>query len=127
MTDFMHLGLPLYLLWGLVSVTLVRTLRRWWRSDLRWELPLWRSQLAFGAFSVSELSVALWFVLATWALVRGGIPALEPTLQRYYSLGKLLGLIGIVFALPGNGKLRCPACFISFAMVVMWLEVSFFE
>jgi len=127
MMDFMHLGLPLYLLWGLVSVTLVWALRRWWKSELRWELPLWRSQLAFAAFSVSGLSAALWFALATWALVRGGIPALEPTLQRCYSVGELLGLIGIVFALPGNGKLRWPACFISFAMVVMWLEASFFE
>ncbi len=83
--------------------------------------------MAFAAFSVSGLSVALWFVLATWALVHGGIPALDPTLRRCYSAGKLLGLIGIGFALPGNGKLRWPACFISFAMVVMWLEASFVE
>jgi hypothetical protein len=127
MMDFMHLDMPLNLLWGLVSVTLVWALRRWWKSGLRWELPVWRSRLAFAAFSLSGLSVALWFVLAIWSLTRGGIPALDPTLRHCYSAGELLGLGGFVLGLPGAGKLKWPACCISFAMVFMWLSASFFE
>ena len=127
MMDFMHLDIPLYLLWVLVSVTLAWALRRWWKSAPRWELPLWRSRSALAAFSLSGLSVALWFALVIWALVGGGIPALDPTLQGCYTVGKFLGLSGIVFALLGNGKLRWPACLISLVMVFMWLEASAFE
>ena len=127
MMDFMHLDIPLYLLWVLVSVTLAWALRRWWKSAPRWELPLWRSRWALAAFSLSGLSVALWFALVIWALVGGGIPARDPTLQGCYTVGKFLGLSGIVFALLGNGKLRWPACLISLVMVFMWLEASAFE
>jgi hypothetical protein len=127
MMDFVHFDIPVYLVWMLVAVTLAWAPRRWWKAEPRWELPLWRSRLAFAAFSVSGLSVALWFVLAIWALVCGGIPALNPTLQLCYSVGKLLGLVGLIFGLPSIGKLRWPACFISFAMVFMWLSASFFE
>jgi hypothetical protein len=127
MMDFMHLDIPLYLLWVLVSVTLAWALRRWWKSEPRWELRLWRNRLAFVAFSLSGLSVALWFALVIGALDGGGIPALDPTLQGCYIVGKFLGLSGIVFALLGNGKLRWPACLISFVMVFMWLEASAFE
>jgi hypothetical protein len=127
MMDFKHFDIRVYLLWVLVPVTLAWALRRWRKSEPRWELPLWRSQLAFAAFSLSGISVALWFVLAIWAVVSGGIPALDPTLQRCYDVGYLLCLGGIGFALPGKGKLRWPACFISFAMVFMWLEASLFE
>jgi len=127
MVDFLHLDLPLYFLWGSVSVTLVWALRSWWKSEPKWELPLWRSRLAFAAFSLSGLSVALWFALVIWALAGGGIPALDPRLQDCYTMGKFLGLSGIIFALPGNGKLRWPACLISFVMVFMWLQASAFE
>jgi hypothetical protein len=127
MMNFMHLGTTLYFLWGFVSVTLVWAVRRWWKSELRWELPLWRSRLAFAAFSASGLSVVLWFVLAMWSLLSGGIQALDPTLQRCYDVGYLLCLGSIGFALPGKGKLRWPACFISFAMVLMWISASFYE
>jgi hypothetical protein len=127
MMDFMHLDIPLYLLWVLVSVTLAWALRKWWKSGPRWELPLWRSRLALAPFSLSGLSVALWFALVIWALVGGGIPALDPTLQGCYTVGKFLGLSGIVFALLGNGKLRWPACLISLVLVFMWLEASAFE
>ena len=127
MLDFLHLDTPIYLIWGVVSVTLAWALRRWWKSPPRWELPIWRSALAFAAFNLSGLSVALWFALVIWALVRGGIPALDPTLQRCYGVGELLGLCGIVLALPGNGKLRWPACLVSFVMVFMWLQASAYE
>jgi hypothetical protein len=127
MMDFMHLDIPLYLLWVLVSVTLAWALRRWWKSEPRWELLLWRSRSALAAFSLSGLSVALWFALVIWALVGGGIPALDPTLQGCYTVGKFLGLSGSVFALLGNGKLGWPACLISLVMVFMWLEASAFE
>jgi hypothetical protein len=127
MLDFLHLDTPIYLLWGFVSVMLAWALRRWWKSEPRWELPLWRSRLAFAAFSLSGLSVGLWFALVIWALVRGGISALDPTLQGCYTLGKFLGLSGIVFALLGTGKLKWPACLISFVMVFMWLQASALE
>jgi len=51
----------------------------------------------------------------------------DPFLLRCYAVGLLLGLIGFVLSLPGKGKLRWPACLISFAMVFMWLVAASME
>jgi hypothetical protein len=116
----MSVLVPLYLIcWVLVPVTLGWALRRWWKSEPRFELPTWRSRLALAAFSLGGLSVVLWFVLVIWARARG-FRHYDPILLRCYGVGLLLGLGGVVSSLPGKGKLRWPACLISFAMVFMW-------
>jgi hypothetical protein len=66
----------------------------------------------------------LWFALVAWAVARGGFPFYDPVLLRCYGIGLLLGLGGFVTSLPGKGKLRWPACFISFAMVFMWFVAA---
>jgi len=120
--------ITLYLIcWVIVPVTVGLALRSWWKSEPRWELPLWRSRLAFAAFSLGALSVVLWFVLLIWARVGGGFPFYDRVLLRCYGLGLLLGLGGFVLSLPSKGKLRWPACFISFAVVFMWIVTSSFE
>jgi hypothetical protein len=117
--------LPLYLLgWVLVPVTVAWAIRRWWKSEPRFELPAWRSYLALTAFSLGGLPVLLWFVLVIWAVSRGGFRFYDPTLLRSYGIGLLLGLGGFVASLAGKGKLRWPACFISFAMVFMWFVAA---
>jgi hypothetical protein len=123
----MSFVIPLYLLcWVLVPVTLGWALRRWWKSEPRFELPLWRSQLAFAAFSLGGLSVMLWFVLVIWARLRG-FRHYDPILLRSYGVGLLLGLGGFASSILGKGKLRWPACLISFAMVFMWFVAASME
>jgi hypothetical protein len=124
----MSVLIPLYLVcWVLAPVTLGWAFRRWWRSEPRFELPVWRSQLAFAAFSLGGLSVTLWFVLVIWSMARGGFPYYDPILLRCYGVGLLLGFGGFLFGLPGKGKLRWPACLISSAMVFMWLIAASME
>jgi hypothetical protein len=79
------------------------------------------------AFSVGGLSVVLWYFLVAWAVLRGGFRYYDPFVLRCYAVGMLLGLGGIVLGLPGKGKLRWPACLISFAMVLMWFVAASME
>ena len=128
MTPIWYAIIPLYLsAWVVVPATLVWALRRWWKSQPRFELPAWRSYLAFGAFSLGGLSVVLWILLVIWAFARGGFRFYDPLLLRCYGIGLLLGLGGFVCSLPSKGKLRWPACFISFAMVFMWFVAASME
>jgi hypothetical protein len=124
----MSVLIPIYLIcWVLVPGTFGWALRRWWKSVPRFELPIWRSRLALGAFSLGGLSVLLWFFLVIWAVARGGFRYYDPILLRCYGVGLLLGLGGFVLGLPGKGKLRWPACLISFAMVFMWFVAASME
>jgi len=124
---FMYFIIPLYLVcWVLVPVTLAWALRRWWNSQPRIELPTWRSYVAFTSFILGGLSVLLWIVLVIWARV-AGFRHYDPILLRSYGVGLLLGLAGFVLSFPGKGKLRWPACFISFAMVFMWFVAASME
>ena len=110
--------IPLYLLcWVLIPVGAIWASQRWWKSEPKFEPPKWRSCLAFSAFSLGGLSVLLWFALAAFALLRGGFRFYDSFLLRCFGIGLILGLAGFAFSLPGKGKLRWPACFISFSMM----------
>jgi hypothetical protein len=77
--------------------------------------------LAFGAFAVSTLSLFLWITVAIWAVFRGGFRYYDPVLLRCYGIGFLLGALGFFASFPGKGKLRWPACFLSFLMAALWV------
>ena len=79
--------------------------------------------MALAGFSLGGLSVVLWFVVVIWALARG-FRYYDPILLRCYSVGLLLGLSGFVLGLLSKGKLRWPACFISFAMLLIWFVLA---
>ena len=113
--------------WVLIPVTLAWTLARWFRSSPRFEMPKWRSRLAFVAFMIGGLSAALYVLLILWALLRGGFAYYDPALLRSYGIGLLLGLAGFALSLPAKGKLRWPACAISAAMMFMWLVAASME
>jgi hypothetical protein len=120
--------IPLYIAsLVLVPVGAVWTIRKWRKSEIKFEAPRWRSSLALVAFSLGGASALLWFALALWANVIRAFPFYDPFLIRCYGVGLLLGLVGIVLGLPGKGELRWPACFISFAMVFMWFVTASME
>jgi hypothetical protein len=110
--------------WVFVPVALGWTIWTWWRSSPKFESPKWRSYLGFGAFSLAGISTLLFPFLAIWARVRGGFPFYDPVLLRCYGLGFMLGVGGFLLSLPGKGKVRWPACAISFAMMFIWLMAA---
>jgi hypothetical protein len=83
--------------------------------------------LALMAFGFGGLSLLLWLALILWALFHGGFRYYDPFLLRCYGVGLLLGLGGLVLSLPGKGKLRWPACFISSAMMFLWFVAASME
>ena len=128
MSPIWYIIIPLYLAcWILVPIAAVWAMAIWLGSETKFEAPRWRSYLATGAFGLGGLSVLLWFFLAIWAFLRGGFRFYDPVLLRSYGIGLLLGLGGFITSLPGKGKLRWPACFVSFAMVFMWLIAASME
>jgi len=56
-----------------------------------------------------------------WALAVAGFPYFDPGLLQFYRTGLYLGLAGVFASIPGQGKLRWPACVISFIMAVLWV------
>ena len=124
----MNLIVALYVIcWLLVPIALAWAFIRWWRSNPRFVMPQWRSRLALAAFVTGGLSVLLWIFLAFWARLRGGFRYYDPILLRCYGIGLILGFTGFISSLPAKGKLRWPACFISGAMVFMWLVAASME
>ena len=128
MSPIWYLIITLYpACWVLVPVAAVWAIRRWRKSESKLETPRWRSLLAFVAFGMGGVSALLWFALAFWAVAIRPFPFYDPFLLRCYGVGLLLGLVGFILGLPGKGKLRWPACFISFAMVFMWFVTASME
>src|SRR5215472_12588409 len=123
-----YIIIPLYLVcWVLVPAAVVWAIRRWRKSESKFEPPRWRSALALAAFSLGGASALLWVVLALWSIVIRPFPFYDPFLLGCYRVGLLLGLVGFVLGLPGKGKLRWPGCFISFATVFMWFVTASME
>jgi hypothetical protein len=117
--------IALYLIsWITVPVGLAWTIWIWQRSSPKIESPKWRSYLGLGAFSAAGISALLFLFLAIGARVRGGFRFYNPVLLRCYGLGCILGAGGFLLSLLGKGKVRWPACVISFAMMFMWLVAA---
>jgi hypothetical protein len=121
----MDILITLYIIsWVAVPVGLAWTIWTWWRSSPKVESPKWRSYLGLTAFSLAGISALLFLFLAIWARVRGGFPFYDPVVLRCYRVGFILGAGGFTLSLLGNGKVRWPACVISFAMMFMWLVAA---
>jgi hypothetical protein len=110
--------------WIAVPVGLTWTIWTWWNSSPRVESPEWRSYLGLGALNLAGISALLFLFLAIWARVRGGFPFYDPVLLRCYGLGFITGAGGFLLSLPGKGKVRWPACVISFAMMFIWIMAA---
>ena len=121
----MDILITLYIIsWVAVPVGLAWTIWIWWRSSPKVESPKWRSYLGLAAFSLTGISALLFLFLAIWARVRGGFPFYDPVVLRCYRVGFILGAGGFILSLLGKGKVRWPACVISFAMMFMWLVAA---
>ena len=106
------------------AALLVWAVQRWVHSKPMFELPLWRSYTAFTAFSLSCISVLLWVFLLTWSLIGVGFPFYDPVLLSAYRWGLQVSLVGFVCSFPGKGKLRWPACGLSFLMFFLWFTAA---
>ena len=115
------------LCWVLAPATVAWGFTRWLRAESRIEQPTWRSYLAIAAFGMAGISMLLWYsavLRTTWRL---GFMLYDEFFPRFDVPGMLLALGGIALSLSANGKLRWPACFVSFAMAYIWLFESWLD
>lgn len=123
-----HFITGLWLLcWVLAPVTAVLAIVRWWRAERRIELPAWRAYLAVAAFGMATLSVLLWYTSVLWTTWKYGFSLYDQFFPRLDAPGAVLAVGGILLSVPGKGKLKWPACFISFAMAYMWVFESWLD
>jgi hypothetical protein len=119
------------ILWALFSglplLILAWALWRWLRTAPRIVEPAWRSYVAIGAIGLAGASSMLWLISLFWAKVLGGFPFYDPVLLRFFGLGGLTGLAGLVMTFVGKGKLKWPACALSLLMVLLWCMAAMGE
>jgi len=113
--------------WVLALVTAVWAIQRYWRAEPKIGLPAWRSYSALSAFVVAAVSMVLWYSAVFWTTWKYGFMLYDQFFPRFDVPGMLLALGGMVLSLSGRGKLRWPACFVSFAMAYMWLFESWLD
>jgi len=119
---FHFLFLPAYLVCSVLApVVFVWAGWRWWKTKPKFEEPLWRAYWGLAAFGLGGLSLLVWMISIVWALAVAGFPYFDPGLLQFYRTGLYLGLAGVFASIPGQGKLRWPACVISFIMAVLWV------
>ena len=114
--------LPLLL--GLPVLMLVWALWRWWHTAPLIIQPAWRSYVAFIAITLGGISSLLWLVSIVWAGVIGGFAYYDPVVLRFYRWGFFTGVAGFLISFAGKGKLRWPACGLSFLMAMLWMMAA---
>ena len=109
-------------LWvGLPPVALILVLWHGMRSSPRVAEPAWRGYTAIGAASLAGISVMLWVASFVWARKVGGFAYYDPVLMRFYRLGSVTGLAGVVAGFGGAGKLKWPTCLLATFMTLLWI------
>jgi|SRR5215467_2771503 len=126
MTHFLEL-LRDILVYAAPPAILIWALRRWWRISPRISEPAWRSYLAIGAIGFAGISSLLWLVSLIWARVIGGFPYYDHVLLGFYRWGGWTSTVGLFISLIGKGKLRWPACGLSFLMELFWAMAAMGE
>ncbi len=110
-----------WLLIILPGAILAWALQRWGRTSPRIVEPAWRSYAAIGAtllVASSDLMLIVYGVLVEMSGNGSCDHSLCPWVAR---LGFFAAPIGLLASLPGNGKLRWPACGLSAFMTLLWL------
>ena len=100
---------------------------RWLRTPPRIVEPAWRSYVAFAAISLAGVSLLLWLISVIWARVIGGFPYYDPVLLHFYRWGGTTSLFGLLVSFAAKGKLRWPACGLSFLMTLLWAMAAMGE
>ena len=113
--------------WVLAPLTVLWAIQRYWRAQPKIELPAWGSYTALAAFVMAAVSVVLWYSAVLWTTWKLGFMLYDQFFPRFDAPGMLLAMGGIVLSLSGKGKLKWPACFVSFAMAYMWLFESWLD
>jgi hypothetical protein len=112
---------------GLPLVILAWAIWRWFRASPRIGVPVWRGYVAIVAIGLAGMSALLWVVSLIWARAIGGFPYYDPVLLRFYGWGSTTSAIGLLFSFVGKGKLRWPACGLSFLMTALWFMAAMGE
>jgi hypothetical protein len=101
---------------------LIWVVRRWWRTSLRIDTPVWRSYFAIGAIILVGLSVLLRIISGAWADLSGGggFPD-NPVFIWLFGIGFFAAPAGLLASLFGKGTLRWPACWLSALMTFLWI------
>lgn len=122
MRAFQFLFIPAYLICSLLApIIFAWALWNWRRLEHRVESPDWRDHTGLAAFGMAGISLVVWLVSVAWALAVTGFPYYSPMLMRFYRFGLYSGVVALIACVPAKGKLRWPAAFISFMIIVVWV------
>ena len=112
------MNVPLLILPGVI---LAWALHRWWRTSPRIVEPVWRSYAAIGASGLATWSIFL-FIVYSILVAMGTTGTCEYWVCGLIALsGFAAAPLGFLASLPGNGKLRWPACGLSALVTAFWL------
>jgi hypothetical protein len=104
-----------------LSFYVIRTWKRWFRSDPKLVQPEWRSAITIFGFAASTASLVAIIGLAVHAFITGGLPYYHPVLMFAFRLGFLTALLGMVAALIGTGPLEVPTIVCSVLSLLIWI------
>jgi hypothetical protein len=93
---------------------------RWFRGKVRLDKPRWRSGASVLGFALTTVSLWLILVLATYALIAGGVPYYHPALMLSMRVGVFSALAGRVAAFIGTGQLESPTIAVSGLCLLIW-------
>ena len=112
------MNVPLIIFPGLI---LAWAIYRWWRTSPRILEPAWRSHAAIVAAVLVALSDLMMMVYGVLEEMSGNGSCDHSLCTSVATVGFFAGPFGFLTSLPGNGKLRWPACGLSVLMTVFWL------
>lgn len=112
---------------GLPVAILIWAIQRWFRSSPRIVDPAWRSYVALVAISLAGISSMLSLTTYIWARVIGGFPFYDPVHLSLMRWGILTSFVGLIVSFVGKGRLRWPACGVSFFMTLLWTMAALAE
>jgi len=91
-----------------LCVYIVKTWLRWFRSDVRFVDPRWRSRTTVFGFATSNISVAIIIALMIHDAIGSGFQPYHPILMRALLVVVATAVLAIVAALIGKGPLGFP-------------------
>jgi hypothetical protein len=93
---------------------------RWFRLAEK-VTPKWRSAVAVSSLLLATLSTLLSVFLFVHAAFTGGYPFMSPPELFFLRLGLLSGLLGLIAAIVGKGRLLHHVAIISVLNLLLWL------
>lgn len=107
-----------------LSVYVVSSWVRWFRTDVKLTNPKWRTVIATLGFVASTASLAAITALSVHAILTGGFPYYHPVLVLGFRVGFLTAACGLIAALIGTGQLKVPAISCSLLCLLIWFVTA---